>query len=455
MRHSASSIGTFLGKPHKGEPGCKRFYFGRYVARWDVPQGGKAKLGTRAHSITEDYLEDGKAPPRAEQMTVVTKGSPRVYYPGRIAANIFHHLPAAGTVEHVENHFTYTYKGFELSGLKDFEHERTVGDHKFTSSLEYALTEADLVKDTQRIIYTTEYFVSHPDEREATAQWTYGTFDAKESRKVRLTVLRDDSFASMDGLLPTLEGMVNLAETHNEFLDVTPTIAKHTCNAYNEPCPFIDRCKPSAQARLVGTKIATIIGGRFMTSSALERLRAARAAKTEPAAPTEAPALEAAQAAAAGSINPPGEACEPPPDPKVVKAEAKAIEAEAKATTKALKKPKATKVVEAEAPSDVKLATLYVDCFPVKRTGVNDVELVDASELIEAAIEVVQEELNVPHYALIEFGRGRGALHVALKHIVATRPGPFNVLLSTRSSAGNDALQALSEAALVVVRGAA
>lgn len=188
-----------------------------------------------------------------------------------------------------------------------------------------------------------------------------------------------------------------------------------------------------------------------MTSPALERLRAARAAKTEPAATTEAPALEAAQAAAAGSINPPGEACEPPPDPKVVKAAEKALEAEVKAATKALKKPKATKVVEAEAP----LATLYVDCFPVKRTGVNDVELVDASELIEAASDIVSGELNVPHYSLVDFGKGRGALHVALKHIVATRPGPFNVLLSTRSSAGNDALQALSEAALVVVRGAA
>lgn len=233
-----------------------------------------------------------------------------------------------------------------------------------------------------------------------------------------------------------------------------------------------------------------------MTSPALERLRAARAAKSatpqtelEKAtiardnaeaqvseavenirAVAEAKALEAA-----GAINPPGEACEPPPDPKVVKAAEKALEAEVKAATKALKKPKATKsasdVIESKSPSDVtvpgsglraaleadpsaKLAILYVDCFPVKRVS-DELELVDASELIEAASDIVSGELDVPHYSLVDFGKGRGALHVALKHIVATRPGPFNVLLSTRSSAGNDALQALSEAALVVVRGAA
>jgi hypothetical protein len=83
------------------------------------------------------------------------------------------------------------------------------------------------------------------------------------------------------------------------------------------------------------------------------------------------------------------------------------------------------------------------------------VELVEASELIEAANTIVCGELDVPHYSLVDFGKGRGALHVALVHVLSTREGTYNVLLSTRSSQGVDALQAFTEAAAVVIRGAA
>jgi hypothetical protein len=235
-----------------------------------------------------------------------------------------------------------------------------------------------------------------------------------------------------------------------------------------------------------GTRIKEI---REMSSPALERLRAARAKAAAGSLVTESPATEtvaperAAAVAAdvkaiaelqAGQINPPGEACEPPPDPKAEKAAAKAEAAEAKADApkrgrgrppKAL--PDGSKIdstqsradlaqlAGAPAPhADVKLATLYVDCFPVKRTS-TELELVEASVLIEAANDIVASELDVPHYSLVDFGKGRGALHVALKHVIAARPAPFNVLLSTRSSQGMDALQALTEAAFAVVRGAA
>lgn len=484
MHHSASSISTYLGEPHKGEPGCKRWWYMRYVEKVPSPQGEKAKLGTRCHEIAlEDYLRDGKAPNRAEQMVIVQNGSPRTYYPGRIVSNILHHLPPAGSVQRVEEQLNLTYRGHELFGYVDHQDEHTVGDLKFTSGLEYAKSETDLLIDVQRRVYTGARFLES-DDREVTAQWTYGTFDAKQSRKVRLNVLRADGLAQLDELVPTLDDMATLAATCKSAMDVTPTVAKHTCFAFGQVCPGTERCKPSAKALAVDektvTKIKSIAGVRAMTSPALLRLRAARAAATAAPAASEpvetvapiAPVETTAAAPVAGAINPPGEACEPPPDPKAVKAAEKEAAAVAKAEAKAARPdapkrgrgrpPKALPLAElpsAPATSDVEppraasLQVLYVDCFPIKGTG--ECEHVEASELIEEANAIVASELDVPHYALVDFGRGRGALHVALKHVLATRPAPFNVLLSTRSACGMDALQALTEAAFVVVRGAA
>jgi hypothetical protein len=474
MHHSASSIGTYLGEPLKGEPGCKRFWHFRYVERIPVKQGDKAALGTRCHKIgNEDYLRDGKAPNRSEQFEIVQNGSPRKFYPGRIVSNILHHLPPAGSVSRVEERLNLTYKGHELLGFVDWQTDDLVGDLKFTSGLDYAKSEADLLVDTQRSIYTGARMLES-DDKEVTAQWTYGTFDAKHSKKVRLTVLRPQALADLDRLVPTMDEMVLLAE-RSSAMDVEPTIAEHTCNAFNQVCPAYDRCRPSAKSRIAANSVTKIGGIRQMGSAALDRLRAARAKASGVVEEKVAPEVAAKVAAdvakvaelqatkspvmVAGAINPPGEACEPPPDPKAkleVVAEADAPKRGRGRPRKdgTVAEPKALPAPVEAAPSDVKLATLYVDCFPVKRFA-NDVELVEASELIEAANAIVCGELDVPHYSLVDWGKGRGALHVALTHVLSTREGTYNVLLSTRSSQGVDALQAFTEAAAVVIRGAA
>lgn len=347
---------------------CEVLYAAKYPGRLKEPQGEKAALGDRCHHITEAYLVDGTAPNRAEQMEITTieAGTPRTrtYYPGRIAQNIFTHLPPAGSLsrDQVESKIGFTYRGVRFTGRKDWSDSSDgkppiIGDHKFTSSVDYIKTLEQLTGDAQKCVYAGDMF-TRTDAAEGVAQWTYGTFDAKHSRKVVLPLYREEFARLLDThVMPKVERMEAIRARYAVTQDWTvfePTGLKHfsdrgknACeDTFGKPCFLASKC-PHATGRTTGaggsqlpaiwgsvTKPTGSVLGGIMSSSLLARLKGTAAPGA--AAPT-APANNQTPAAAAPSaveppappaavapptnpdgsvptptINPPGERCEMP-----------------------------------------------------------------------------------------------------------------------------------------------
>lgn len=456
---------------------CPRKWAYDKIDRIPRTQSPKAALGTRCHSIAEAYLKEATLPNALERMTITTgSGKPQTFYPGQIVSNILHHLPRAGSVSATEVKWSFTYKGFTFGGYKDWETSDTVGDHKFTTSLQYALTSQGLRADPQRILYTAHSFVADHLLKEITAQWTYGEFAAKQSTRVRLKVLRNEYEREVDSLLPRSEQMVRGRETWTEA-GQAPTNTS-VCSKYGG-CAYLLRCQPSASKRVVS-----------MASAALEKIKARQAARAGNAVtdtlgtplPTTVtpgvPDLKPETAAAAGQINSPVAERVAPPAETVVIPEAETVGVPAEHVVIAEKpkrgpgRPKkdATAATPAPAPTSDKqpwpletpaadpapvtanarnLRILYVNCRPNK---INGVVVRDAVDIIAEANSAICDELDVDHYALIEYGKGRGALAVAIGQYVEQQTMPFDVTIDVVSPEAHDALQAFAQRAGMIVR---
>jgi hypothetical protein len=96
--------------------------------------------------------------------------------------------------------------------------------------------------------------------------------------------------------------------------------------------------------------------------------------------------------------------------------------------------------------------TLYVDCLPIR----DDMPSM-ASYFFSTAQKTVEQELGVPHYSLLEFGKGRGAFCVALKDALNTFTDncqdPTDLFVDTRTPEGKDSLETLISLSVNVVRG--
>jgi hypothetical protein len=68
-----------------------------------------------------------------------------------------------------------------------------------------------------------------------------------------------------------------------------------------------------------------------------------------------------------------------------------------------------------------RIGTLYVNCMPVVGGAT------DAANLVDAANQLVCQHYTVQHYKLIDYGKGAGALAVALSHVIAALPPGTNV----------------------------
>lgn len=259
---------------------CERWWaFDKIEGKRD-PDGEKAKLGTRCHAITEAYLRDGTAPNRAETFVISRWGSPKTFYPGRIVSNILHHLPPAGSVTRLEEKLDFRFKGIDFTGYIDWQDPKIIGDHKFTSSLQYAKSAEKLLTDPQGVIYRTARWLES-DAKSATLQWTYGQFDCKASRKVVLPVVRE--FESIDRMMPTIERMARAKATITEANSLPATGLKLRQGEKQIACEMFGGCpnhpKQGGSCAVSGTQTHKgKIGAHFMSSSIMEKMRARKAA---------------------------------------------------------------------------------------------------------------------------------------------------------------------------------
>lgn len=259
---------------------CERWWGFNKIEGKPDPDGDKANLGKRCHSITEDYLRDGTAPNRAETFVISQYGSPKTYYPGRIVSNILHHLPPAGSVARLEEKLDFRFKGIDFTGYIDWQDPEIIGDHKFTSSLQYAKSAEKLLTDPQAVIYRTARWLES-DAKSATLQWTYGQFDCKASRKVVLPVVRE--FESIDSMMPAIERMAHAKATITEANSLPATGLKLRQGEKQIACEMFGGCPnhPSkgGSCAVSGTQTHKgKIGAHFMSSSIMEKMRARKAA---------------------------------------------------------------------------------------------------------------------------------------------------------------------------------
>lgn len=312
---------------------CEARAGARYIEGLKEPEGAKAALGTRGHAITADYLSKGAAPNRAETFEITGRfGKVTTFYPGRMVWNILTHLPPAGTVPNVEKKISLEWKGikFHERSSIDWENVDGYGDHKFTTSLDYAKPVSALIKDTQRIIYAADWFQRHAADT-TVGQWTYGQFDAKASRKVLVPATRAEIAGLMDEVIvPKAEKLLGWVAKGVDWR----TLPKNTSQCGTFPpfgCPYAAQCPRTQDERKESIRKSLGFSQRPVSndqtkvqigmSSFMEKLRAKKAAAAggngasvanTNAAPVKSEDIEhdAEEAAAAivGAINPPGEA---------------------------------------------------------------------------------------------------------------------------------------------------
>ena len=102
-------------------------------------------------------------------------------------------------------------------------------------------------------------------------------------------------------------------------------------------------------------------------------------------------------------------------------------------------KPKAKK-------SKPAIKTLYVDCLP-------NHEVFDASMIFTEVSKRLREATQVPHYKMIDFGKGPGVFSEAVREYVEANCTDAEMFLDSRSLEGSDALTVLNALASKVVRG--
>jgi CRISPR/Cas system-associated exonuclease Cas4 (RecB family) len=201
---SASQLKSFLLCPRK-------WAFDKIdkVPRPDTPS---TALGTRVHTILEDWLRDGTPPDLSEVYTYENPRRPGeqvVRYPGRIAHAGLHLLPPprAPGLE-IEGWLSLRTRATVWSGRLDLRYtdpatgEAVVHDHKTTSSPAYAQTPETLRQDPQALLYAASEMVRLSVDR-VRLDWLYLPTAGGKAWKVSLPVLRDEISPDLDRLEDT------------------------------------------------------------------------------------------------------------------------------------------------------------------------------------------------------------------------------------------------------------
>jgi hypothetical protein len=157
LRLSATSYGSF--------DRCSRRWGFTFNEGFEE-ESGATGLGTRVHSILEEYLTKGTAPDLSETFRKLdyrkldATGAPTVYtyYPGQIAQAGLSLWPPPGVVQ-CETYFNVRTQSVTWEGQIDVAYRDTkrhlpvVGDHKTTVDKKWAKTPEVLATDPQGVLY--------------------------------------------------------------------------------------------------------------------------------------------------------------------------------------------------------------------------------------------------------------------------------------------------------------
>lgn len=128
-----------------------------------------------------------------------------------------------------------------------------------------------------------------------------------------------------------------------------------------------------------------------------------------------------------------------------IKAEAKTLEGQAVDTKDGIPLEDQTVTVNA-----FFFPCLYINCLPVGQ------DVLDFAYVAQAANATIEKELGLPHYSLIDYGKGKGAFLMAVKKLLEeelTSDSVRPVCVDTRNSEGSDCLNLLVSMSAQQVRG--
>lgn len=407
-KFSPSQIATFNE--------CNRKWFFQSVLRVPRNQHPSAAKGEKVHKILEGYLETGilTAPETFEgpELSAIAE-SGLVHLPKPAHFKISTE-PNWSFERQTKGELALTVPTILYNGRKDFTYDAadgiwTVGDHKTTSNLKYALTQEQLSTDPQGILYAADALQSTGRER-VRLNWIY--YLTKRPYKSKLVeVILDE--AHVESELVKLDEIVGrkmlplVPQKDLSASEVEPNLG--SCDKYGG-CPYREICDVSPVARLrhVFTRFdvpENPLGiekeGNENMSSILERLKAAKAmaansAESKPeTAPDPGPAVNPPE-----STSPPLESAKAP-DPEPAPEPAK--EAKPKGAKRG-PKPKTT-----PAPSEADpVIILLVDCSFAMAGELGSACVIHDTEIYSAAHLSVNAGISVEDYTLADFGKGAG-----------------------------------------------
>lgn len=486
---------------------CRRYWAWTYLGGIRLPSTPAQVVGTTGHEIAESWLRDGTPPPRDLAVNYVDKhGTEQVRYPGQIFEKGLHYWPPPGIAQVERPWFGRTPAG-DWTGFVDVTAARlgasdtaewvpygtpgsvpVIGDHKFTSDLQYAKTPAELRRDPQALSYGADV-VADLDCDFVDFQWVYYHTGSKGAKRVQLRMHRDEIEAGAQALDHIGSEIWDAYEARRHPLDHAPNPG--ACGMYGG-CGHRDRCNLSTLEIMRG--LMTETNERKSFADVLAEKRAAAGS-----APTGAHDPIALATAAGWAVHPSNPAymwkgsetatreqiagmfpAPPPPPPALNPPEAPAIVIPpvapevsgipaipgipvapaapapassddgpnrdavlARAAQLGIEVPKGTRTATVQgwidargnapaapvappaAPQSSDGPILYVDCAPI------GLPISTLDEVIAPLAARVAASLGVPHYSMADFGKGPGALAAA---VAAEHPAmPAHVVTSSRS----------------------
>ena len=337
MKHvSASQITTFRD--------CARKWYFEKIVGLTRPSTGSTELGSAVHAVLEGYLRGDvdHIEPTSEAHEIALSG--------------LEHLPARGPHLEVElalqDSMPLTDSPVPVLGYVDLiDHANNeILDHKTTSSARYTKTESELRQNVQLHLYARAYFERFPERDKVTLTHVYYGTRSRWSKRVSVTVTREENAAQWAQIKDTINQMVRASQAPNA--GEVPACYDE-CGKYGG-CPFKGAClrASSHTPKTLDDKTAQNTESTNMSNMTEQQRLAALTGGARPSyLPTSAPAPEAPKRPAA--------------------------------------------------------KVLYIGCMPLK--GASNAPL----PVLDAYADLVREvctAFNVPHVGLVDYGKGWSAL---------------------------------------------
>jgi hypothetical protein len=390
---------------------CERRWAFSYRAGLKEPFAQAAEAGSQTHKIIE---LDGPYDAEWEGYAV-----------GQMAALLKAQAPELGAKE---QRFEVEIDGIPFVGVVDGQSAdgKTIIDFKTTSRIKNAKSIAKLTDDPQRLMYTQ--FVPTADR----TLWLYGTWNDMSVTKREVVIDRptDKERFRLRVLQPAERMLAVPADV--DPLSMKPNV--NDCALFPKAgCPHKAKCFPPGKLSPIVTNSKE---SQIQMSSLLERLKAKNAAAgetaPEPVKLPEPPAAVKLPELTAVSVMP-----VPEPSRPVVVAPIAPV-------AQSVQQPDFEPQRIAVAPTLIE--TLFIDCIPLGEAY----EL--ASKYINAAAETAANDLQVPHYGLVDFGKGAPAVAAQLRSDLSGRRIK-TLYLESRSPEGKACLNVLVSVSERVIKG--